>query len=171
MFGQGNWTVTLYGQGNWTVTVYGQGNWTATMFGQGDWTFTVYGQDFDTRQFWKWNHFSDYVQFVALFSFFCGAITILLMDFPLYIETLGFMAVFTEAMLGAPQFYKNLQNRSTIGMSVKMVLFWLSGDTFKTGYFLVKNAPIQFTICGALQVSIDIAILWQVWHYRGKKPA
>ncbi|XP_077982911.1 solute carrier family 66 member 2-like [Glandiceps talaboti] len=127
--------------------------------------------DFDGRYFWKWNHYSDYVLFMLLFTAFCGAITILLIDFTIYVEALGFMAVFTEAMLGAPQFYKNFQNKSTIGMSVKMVLFWLSGDTFKTGYFIINNAPIQFTICGALQVTIDLAILYQVWFYRGKKPA
>ena len=39
-----------------------------------------------------------------------------------FVEAVGFMAVFTEAMLGTPQFYKNMTNRSTYGMSVPMVL-------------------------------------------------
>lgn len=34
----------------------------------------------------------------------------------LYVETIGFLAVFTEAMLGAPQFYRNHQKKSTLGM-------------------------------------------------------
>jgi hypothetical protein len=82
-----------------------------------------------------------------------------------------------------------LRFRSTEGMSVKMVnldfvtssvfifgffqvLLWLSGDVFKTAYFVVRKAPKQFWICGMLQISIDIAILCQVivyskqWRFR-----
>lgn len=39
----------------------------------------------------------------------------------IYIETIGFLAVFFEALLGVPQFIKNFRSRSTEGMSVKMV--------------------------------------------------
>ena len=38
-----------------------------------------------------------------------------------YIETIGFLAVFFEALLGVPQFIRNFRSRSTEGMSVKMV--------------------------------------------------
>ncbi len=54
--------------------------------------------------------------------------------------------------------------------SVKMVLCWLSGDTFKTGYFIINMAPVQFWVCGILQITIDIAILLQVGYYGNKKP-
>jgi hypothetical protein len=47
-----------------------------------------------------------------------------------------------------------------------MVLMWTSGDSFKTGYFLVRQAPIQFVAGAVLQVAVDCAILAQVWHYR-----
>ncbi|XP_041759184.1 solute carrier family 66 member 2-like isoform X3 [Coregonus clupeaformis] len=83
----------------------------------------------------------------------------------LFLETLGFLAVFTEAMLGTPQLYCNYQNKSTEGMSIKMVMMWTSGDTFKTGYFLLTEAPVQFWTCGLLQVGVDIAILFQVYYY------
>ncbi len=46
-----------------------------------------------------------------------------------------------------------------------MVAMWLSGDMFKTGYFLVRHAPIQFWVCGSLQVMVDILILVQVCTY------
>ena len=72
--------------------------------------------DFDVRYFWKWNRFSDYVQAVLLFTAFGSYLTYLLLDWSIYIESIGFLAVFTEAMLGAPQFYKNYQNKSTVGM-------------------------------------------------------
>lgn len=57
--------------------------------------------------------------------------------------------------------------------SIKMVLMWTSGDTFKTGYFLLTQAPMQFWICGFLQVCVDIAIMSQVYYYSRypQKPA
>ncbi|XP_014675415.1 PREDICTED: PQ-loop repeat-containing protein 1-like [Priapulus caudatus] len=99
---------------------------------------------------------------------FC--LTFLLLESDIYIEVVGFLAVFTEAMLGTPQFYRNFQNRSTMGMSVKMVGCWMMGDTFKTGYFILREAPVQFWVCGLMQVSIDLAILFQVWLYKGNVP-
>ena len=50
-----------------------------------------------------------------------------------------------------------------------MVVMWFCGDTFKTGYFFIKEAPVQFSICGMLQVSIDLAIIYQVFHYKRRK--
>ena len=49
-----------------------------------------------------------------------------------------------------------------------MVLMWTSGDTFKTAYFLLNRAPLQFSVCGLLQVLVDLAILGQAYvftHY------
>jgi hypothetical protein len=45
---------------------------------------------------------------------------------------------------------------------------WTSGDIFKTVYFFVRSAPIQFWLCGLLQISIDIAILGQVVLYSSR---
>uniref|UniRef100_A0A8B9TQ21 Solute carrier family 66 member 2 n=1 Tax=Anas platyrhynchos TaxID=8839 RepID=A0A8B9TQ21_ANAPL len=124
-----------------------------------------YSSDFDLNYFWHWSKFTDYVQCVLTFTGVTGYITYLWLDSSLFVETLGFLAVFTEAMLGVPQLYRNYQNRSTEGMSVKMVLMWTSGDTFKTVYFILNQAPLQFSICGLLQVFVDIAILLQVYLY------
>ncbi|NXO97446.1 PQLC1 protein, partial [Certhia brachydactyla] len=121
--------------------------------------------DFDLNYFWHWSKFTDYVQCVLTFTGVTGYITYLWLDSSLFVETLGFLAVFTEAMLGVPQLYRNYQNRSTEGMSIKMVLMWTSGDTFKTVYFILNQAPFQFSICGLLQVFVDIAILLQVYLY------
>ncbi|KAJ8042300.1 PQ-loop repeat-containing protein 1 [Holothuria leucospilota] len=125
-----------------------------------------YFTDFDKKYFWKWSRFIDYCQFMVLFCAICSSMTYLLINNVFFIETLGFLAVFIEALLGAPQFYRNYQNLSTQGMSIQMVCFWLSGDTFKTGYFIINKAPLQFSLCGALQVFIDLAILGQVFYYR-----
>lgn len=54
--------------------------------------------------------------------------------------------------------------------SIAMVAMWTLGDAFKTCYFILRDAPIQFQICGALQVMIDIAILAQVYIYQNNNP-
>ena len=43
-------------------------------------------------------------------------VTFVFLEYAVYTELIGFLAVFTEAMLGVPQFYKNYQNHSTSGM-------------------------------------------------------
>ncbi|CAL1544814.1 unnamed protein product [Lymnaea stagnalis] len=122
--------------------------------------------DFDPAYFWRWTDFLSYLEFVSLFSLVIGLLTYLFINSVIYIELLGFMAVFTEAMLGAPQFLRNYQKKSTVGMSRKMVGFWTCGDIFKTVYFILREAPAQFWICGMLQVSIDLSIFMQVFFYR-----
>lgn len=72
--------------------------------------------DFDMNFFWHWSRFTDYMQCVLAFTAVVGYITYLSLDSVLYVETLGFLAVFTEAMLGVPQLYRNHQNSSTEGM-------------------------------------------------------
>ncbi|XP_025935581.1 PQ-loop repeat-containing protein 1 isoform X3 [Apteryx rowi] len=72
--------------------------------------------DFDLNYFWHWSKFTDYVQCVLTFTGVTGYITYLCLDSSLFVETLGFLAVFTEAMLGVPQLYRNYRNRSTEGM-------------------------------------------------------
>ncbi|XP_058133917.1 solute carrier family 66 member 2 isoform X2 [Dasypus novemcinctus] len=129
--------------------------------------------DFDPHHFWHWSCFADYVQCVLVFTGVAGCVTYLSIDSALFVETLGFLAVLTEALLGVPQLYRNYRHRSTEGMSIKMVLMWTSGDTFKTAYFLLNRAPLQFSVCGLLQVLVDLAILVQARAYaqRPAKPA
>nr|XP_023399480.1 PQ-loop repeat-containing protein 1 isoform X1 [Loxodonta africana] len=136
------------------------------------WWLISYGSssDFDLHHFWRWSSFMDYVQCVLAFSGVAGYITYLCIDSALFVETLGFLAVFTEAMLGVPQLCRNHRHRSTEGMSIKMVLMWTSGDTFKTAYFLLNRVPLQFSVCGLLQVLVDLAILLQAYTYAHRPP-
>jgi len=46
-----------------------------------------------------------------------------------------------------------------------MVLMWSCGDIFKTLYFVLRHAPMQFWLCGTVQVMIDVAIMLQVFYY------
>ena len=101
------------------------------------------------------------VQCVAAIWLLLGYLTWLFIDFSWFVETLGFLAVFIEACLGTPQFLRNYKNKSTVGMSVYMVMMWTSGDCFKTLYFILNKAPTQFWVCGFLQVGVDLSILGQ----------
>jgi uncharacterized protein with PQ loop repeat len=124
--------------------------------------------DFEVNFFWRWTTFTSYIQFLCTFTLILSTITWFLLNNTVYIETIGFLAVFFEALLGTPQFMRNFRLKSTEGMSVKMVLMWTSGDIFKTVYFILRQAPKQFWLCGSLQIAIDFAILCQVIAYSDK---
>ncbi|KAE8737867.1 hypothetical protein FOCC_FOCC016662 [Frankliniella occidentalis] len=127
--------------------------------------------DMDLRFFWKWTDFQSYVDCTMLMAIVGSIVTYMLLDVPIFVEILGFSALLTEALLGVPQLQRNYISKSTEGMSVTMVLMWTAGDVFKTLYFLVRDAPFQFWLCGILQVSVDMAILSQVHLYRHNVPA
>jgi len=122
--------------------------------------------DFDPTFFWKWTDFSSYVEFTMTVAAIGSMLMYFLIEYKPFVEFIGFVAVFTEALLGVPQFYRNLRNKSTYGMSVPMVCMWTTGDVFKTSYFYLRNTPPQFFICGSLQVMVDMMILCQVYIYR-----
>lgn len=122
--------------------------------------------DLETRFFWKWTDFQSYLDFMLLFAAVGGILMYWFIDVPIFVEVVGFLAVLIEAMLGMPQFLRNFYNKSTTGMSISMVGMWTLGDAFKTCYFILREAPIQFQICGILQIIIDIAILTQVYIYQ-----
>jgi len=122
--------------------------------------------DFDPDYFWRWTDFLSYLEFVMCVALLGSILMYFLLDYTLFVDSVGFLAVFTEAMLGVPQFYRNFKNKSTYGMSLPMVIMWTCGDIFKTTYFVLRKTPPQFFICGSLQVTVDILILGQVWFYR-----
>lgn len=118
------------------------------------------------RYFWRWTDLISYLEFLCLFSALLGIAMYFFIDCEIFVETIGYCSLVTESMLGLPQVLKNYKNKSVKGMSLSMVLMWLGGDTFKTGYFIANNVPFQFWLCGMLQISIDLLILIQVCIYR-----
>ncbi|KAF5298388.1 hypothetical protein FQR65_LT01166 [Abscondita terminalis] len=122
--------------------------------------------DFDPSYFWNWSDFQSYIDCMLLFTILTSLLMYLFIDEMFFVESIGFLAVFTEAMLGTPQLIKNYQHKSTEGMSISMVIMWTIGDSFKIMYFLVREAPMQFWVCGSIQVSIDVLILIQVYIYK-----
>ncbi|XP_057671450.1 solute carrier family 66 member 2 isoform X2 [Diorhabda carinulata] len=123
--------------------------------------------DFDAKYFWNWSDFQSYLDCMLIFTIATSLLMYIFIDYLIFVETVGFLALFTEAMLGMPQLIKNYRNKSTEGMSISMVVMWTCGDIFKTSYFLLRDAPLQFWICGSVQVTVDLLILLQVFIYRG----
>ncbi|KAM8946497.1 solute carrier family 66 member 2-like [Pelodytes ibericus] len=121
--------------------------------------------DFELDYFWQWSRFEDYVQFCFALTTSGALLMYVFLHAPAFVEGVGLISLLTEATLGIPQLLQNFRNHSTRGMSVKMVLLWTAGDVFKTGYFVLRDTPAQFWMCGTLQITVDVAILSQVFYY------
>ena len=72
--------------------------------------------DFEAEHFWQWTDFQSFIECTVCFVAVGSFIMYLLLKYDPFVETVGFLAVFTEAMLGTPQFYRNFTNKSTYGM-------------------------------------------------------
>lgn len=94
--------------------------------------------------------------------------SLFLMDSEWYVELLGFLALGIEACLGVPQLYQNLKKKSTAGLSYELIASWAVGDLFKTLYFVYSGAPLQFILCGCVQLAVDAAITFQIITYDNK---
>lgn len=74
-----------------------------------------------------------------------------------------------ESTLGLPQLYSNFKTKSVEGLSYTMIGTWFIGDFFKTLYYIMERQPFQFTMCGAIQLVVDILIILQIIAYsKGK---
>ena len=95
-----------------------------------------------------------------------GIITWAFIRNTVYIETIGFMAVLFEALLGIPQFLRNLRMRSTEGMSVKMVGAPARSASFRSQLTVVLGSPVgigwylQNRLLHSSQCSETILDLW-----------
>lgn len=84
---------------------------------------------------------------------------------PFYVETIGFLGVALEAAVPAFQVLRNFLNQSVKGFSELVLLVWFTGDVCKIGYHLYFNNPMQFVICGIVQVVFDTTLFYQFDKY------
>lgn len=56
--------------------------------------------DFDMKYFWAWTDFQSYLDFMLAVWFVGAIITYFLLPYTWIMEIVGFIALFTEAMLG-----------------------------------------------------------------------
>ena len=129
--------------------------------------------DFEPRSFWKWPRLSSYLQFettlvvllVLLHGTFGGVKG--------YGDLLGALSLGIEALLPIPQALQNARHRSSAGLTLPLIAAWFCGDAFKTGVALYRGLPLQFVVCGCIQLSVDTIIVLQtlVWYPAGAAAA
>lgn len=63
---------------------------------------------------------------MLVFTIATSILMYVFIDKTIFVETMGFLAVFTEAMLGTPQLVKNFKNKSTEGMRFKIFCYYFN---------------------------------------------
>ena len=61
------------------------------------------------KYFWNWTDFQSYLDFMLVVWAVGAAITYLMLSIDWFMETVGFVAVFTEAMLGLYSLRLNME--------------------------------------------------------------
>lgn len=125
---------------------------------------------FSIKNFWTWNLFRDYVNFLFIFVIILGIITHFFEDEGIfYFEILGLFSAFLEAIIGFPQIIENFKYKSTKTLSSVLILTWILGDSIKLVYFLIIDTPIQLIVCAITQICEDLIIICQIYYYRNNK--
>ncbi|KAL1407633.1 hypothetical protein Q8F55_007066 [Vanrija albida] len=121
--------------------------------------------------FWQWESFGSYIEFVAGLIVVLSVLQFALGRFRWYIDTLGYLALTIESTLPVPQFISNFRRKSCYGFRSTTLAGWLFGDTFKTGYYFIRNNPLQFKVTGIMTICWDIGVLTQRIYYGAEPPA
>lgn len=160
--------------------------------------------DLRPSDLWAWTSFTDYMVFLLCYALLLAFLGAAFASHTLYTSTLGTIALVTEARyecpcdtlicahgrpvsLALPQILRNHKQRSTQGLSVKMVAGWTLGDSFKlvvgarsacfacllpawrvcVQYFVCRpRVPLQFLVCAGVQLALDGIVFWQIAMYR-----
>ncbi|KAL6626095.1 hypothetical protein U3516DRAFT_582683 [Neocallimastix sp. 'constans'] len=117
------------------------------------------------KKFWNWSSFNAYMVILTWLCIIIFLLNVMFLNNKTYANTLGALALGIEATLGIPQLLKIREQRSSEGFSKTLLLTWVLGDAFKTGYYLLNNSPFQFLYCGFFQLFIDFLIILQCIHY------
>lgn len=123
----------------------------------------------DLGDFWRWNELTKYIRWLVLFSVTIGALTffnIILFRTAVFTEVIGTFALLIEATLAMPQLLQNYRNKTTRGLRFELVGAWALGDAVKTVLFVARRAPMQFIVCGIVQLVVDFGIFYQMRIYR-----
>ncbi|KAL4449258.1 hypothetical protein ABPG74_015640 [Tetrahymena malaccensis] len=121
------------------------------------------------NKFWRWYDIRSYVESVITFTVFFTLVTIMFTHNYAAVQIIGMISAMIEATLGFPQMIKNYQNQNASGISYGLIGSWFLGDFSKTIYFIYKSAPLQFTMCGVIQLTVDILIILQMKLYKSEE--
>ncbi|KAI9005443.1 PQ loop repeat-domain-containing protein [Phycomyces nitens] len=118
--------------------------------------------------FWAWSHYLSYLNCILCFTTIVGVLYILCHSYTTFIEAIGVISLGIESTLPLPQCISNWKRRSTYGFSLLVIGSWILGDSFKVFYFIHTDAPVQFDICGSIQVAIDSFIVFEFIIFSAK---
>lgn len=104
---------------------------------------------------------SSYLIFLMLYTSLLATLQIILNSSSTYNTILSYFSLGLESSLPLPQFLSNQSRRSLAGFRISVLLGWLFGDGFKTGYFIINSSPLPFLIGGIFALAIDLAIVAQ----------
>lgn len=118
--------------------------------------------------FWQWDEESKYWSFLWKFAAFFGTITAIFHDNERFGSFIGILGLFIEALLPLPQILLLNRFQSVKNFKVILLLSWLGGDCTKITYLLygTTNISIIFIVAALFQMSLDIFIAFQYFHYK-----
>lgn len=120
------------------------------------------------RLFWQWDEGSKYWSFLFKFAAFFGVVTAIFHGNEKFGSFIGILGLFIEALLPLPQILLLNRFQSVKNFKVILLLSWLCGDCTKITYLLygTTNISIIFIIAALFQMSLDIIIAFQYFHYK-----
>ena len=122
---------------------------------------------FSIKNFWNWNHLFSYIFYSCILTIIIGFICYIFgFKNEIFLEIIGYISTGIDVVLGLPQIYTNYKIKNCNSLSTVMIGAFLIGDTFRTYYYILTKSPFQFILCGILQITINIIIMFQIIYYR-----
>lgn len=56
--------------------------------------------------------------------------------------------------------------RTLTARRIELLLAWFFGDIFKAVLYTLRRAPVQFLLCTAVQLLVDLLLAHQLYVYR-----
>ena len=122
------------------------------------------------RDFWDWDKDTNYFLFITTFILFFISLSFNLgMENKLYVNFLGSLSSFLEAIMPCAQILKIYNEKSAKNFSYVLISSWVLGDSFKVYYYFTTNVPIQMLLSAIMQVVFDFVIVFQIIYYNNNE--
>ena len=119
------------------------------------------------KNFWRWDNLFSFLFSSVILGVVIGLVCLAFgIHNKIFLETLGYISTAIDVLLGLPQIFTNYKLKSSSSLSTLMIISFLLGDSFRTYYYIVTKSPIQFLICGILQIAINLILMFQIIYYK-----
>lgn len=118
--------------------------------------------------FWQWVEEKNYWVFLVKFLLVFITLTFIFINNEYYGSFIGILGLFIESLLPLPQILLLNRLKSIKNFKILLLLSWLGGDLTKLSYLLfgTNNISIIFIIAALFQMSLDIIIAFQYFHFK-----